>query len=742
MSREISLATYWGWHFHRVLFDLRVALDQEFRALAEDLNCVPPKKLELFRRSWFGSPKLFLFRWSFFDAQSENSVALKQLMDRWKDSTLAKSFIEQVSALKGEFPIGSHIANLNQHFFNGESLSDNSVEDWRALYLQTPTKGTILQHLWDAPKRSDCRAAGFLVSPEFNNKQRDANLKTDFGPFHFQTILPRTHEDGKERRRHLIALDQEEEWSYISRQEEIRILSNEPQWDSQTSQDLGSKFFQKNLYKWFYSEDQQDVDQSSKSGPTTKLIQKLNIKYFLFIPIYLGRNTQSQQWLGMLQIRFMRRTEEGSAVPPGALKKFRERVIHLGEIAQILANDLIVAHVQESFNRPFPGLTGQRKLRELYKEGCRTIINIEKKSVHCRTTWSQLEQLSEAEYQRMRMKVAIGRNLARNFIKEDHLLNKLNDLRSIWREKVKLALQNQDLILARNSNLAACGEVKALLQSLSKMKLVWSAMHTSTATGQGPDGVMKIANNDVLCADTRLQLSQLYASESQKEHERLETGREQARHFFGHENLLEDLDDLRDSLEKLGRILAEGKSNSPQSAMESVEGMMDSIISTVCDLGGEVWTPKGNVDVEEAIQSRLDKVKHLIETLSLTAKVSVKPKGLKAKLDQSKFNAMLYNPIRNSLNAIGERYKRKPGGCLNIQARLSQNILSVAIRDNGKKLTKHQILDLWNDPPGIGLYLAKEYAESSGGEITLLPTNLQGFKTTVIKIPIKQHTIL
>src|SRR5262245_58777581 len=109
MSGEISLATYWGWHFHRVLIDLRAALGSEILCLAKDLGCEPPTKLELFRRSWFGQPKQFLFRWSFFDSQSESSSELKKLMEDWRGSQLAKSFIQHVSELKDEFPIGTHI---------------------------------------------------------------------------------------------------------------------------------------------------------------------------------------------------------------------------------------------------------------------------------------------------------------------------------------------------------------------------------------------------------------------------------------------------------------------------------------------------------------------------------------------------------------------------------------------------------------------------------------------------------
>lgn len=731
MSREISLATYWGWHFHRVLTDLRLALDPEIQSLAKELNCTAPKKLELFRRSWIGLPSNFLFRWSFFNAQSETSSGLKALMQDWQTSDLAKSFMGRVSELKTEFPIGTNIANLNSKFFNGSTaLTEDAIEDWRALYLQTPTRGTILQHLWEAPKRSDCRTAGFLVAPEARN-----NRPTDFPPFHFQSILPKSKDQAKESRRQLRPLGQEEEWEYIAHQEEIRILSQQPEWNHRSSQDAGSQFFQEHLYKWFYSEDERGTDPFIKSEPTTKFIRKLNIKYFVFVPIYLGRSIESRQWLGVLQIRFLHKKSGASAPPLKPLNRFREQIIHLSEIVQILANDLMVAHVQESFNRPFPGVEGQRKLRQMHLDGCQNILNVDSKSVACRSTWRQLEQLSEAEYQRLRMKVAIGRDLAREFIKNRLLLEELVEFRERTLGSLNEAFTSRNATLAAVTAMSAADYVKFLLRLLSELRLQ-EIINSREAIGpQTVDELLGMPRSEIMCGVTLLQIDQLLQAEAFRERDRLQNGREQARHFFGHENLLEELDELRGVLEAIQKNAQAGIWGPTDEQLQSLQTVATSVVSRVTDLRSSEWRPGELVSLGEVIQSVLEQLSHLLHTLSLESRVIVKPKGLTAKVDASKFKTVLYNIIRNALNAIVGEYGHRIGGQLIISARRQNGNLLVSIRDNGRTLTKREVNQLWTDPPGIGLFLTKEYIEAAGGKIALRPTDTRGFKTTLINVP-------
>ena len=508
-----------------------------------------------------------------------------------------QSFLTHLWTFREQLSLGTldHIRRLRDGFFKSElpgSEYSAFLEDWRALYLQSPTAGTMLQNLWSCTRKSAQditykKPIGFLVRTILPSKK-------DFPDFEF-----------------LAFYKQNEEPEFYSRQaqEQIRLFGSE--W---RVGDSASRFFQRQLFPCFYDAHLQPQES------TPRLLR--NIKYFLFVPIFIDRKEKSFQWLGVLQIRLKPKQQRGRGEAATSLgspyltanARLRENVLHLGTHVQILANDLIFAHVQESFDRSFP----KQRVETLDQRWCEQITRIRRSDVACSDTWRQLEQLSIAEYQRVCLRVDAGREQAREFISHEKAQERLLELRD--------------------------GKLLPMMRALEKRDIQSAAI------------VAQDVYDEILAVSKRLS--------------------------------------------DLGK-------------------------------GGTQWIRDNTVDVEDKIKETIDDLKLLIETVGTTVSLTVKPKGLQVKVDESKFEAILRIPLKNALTAIRERFKAQRRGVLQIRCDGRRDVLCIQIDDNGKGLSRKQIYDLRKNPPGIGLNLLYEYVTAAGGGIHWAPKRTGGIKLTI-----------
>ena len=391
--QDTTLANYWGWHFQRVLDDLQFSVEPEIDDLSKQLNGLSPDRLELFRRWWAietpGTKRLaqtdsthFWCRWAFFDERPATKKQLERLKI-WRtqepDKAMAITFLNHLSEIKGRLSLGTqeHIERLETKFFEPATHAQDVafLEDWRALYLQTPTSGTILHHLWK-----------YTQSLHLNGEKPSAflvRLRTggaDFPPFDFLPLWPRHSNSVAESWQTPL-----HDWQSVKEQAQIRILGDDGDFAGSASE-----FFQKQLFPCFYLAD------LGPRASTPGIVKKLAIKYFLFLPVYMDRENESRQWLGVLQVRFKHRGREHLDKRVKASTILRKRLVPLGRIVQMLANDLIVSHVQEAFDRPLSSLnlTAQTKNHALR---LRDMLGIDERlDVSMRPRRAQLERMAVA----------------------------------------------------------------------------------------------------------------------------------------------------------------------------------------------------------------------------------------------------------------------------------------------------------------------------------------------------------
>jgi hypothetical protein len=350
----ITLSNFWGWHFHRVLQSLRALLDEDLRVLADNidpgLSSELPKlsasrELGLFRRSWISSkPDQFWFRWCFFDDEKRTERLL-----HWKgiERHKAEAFLKYLSAeeVLESFPEGTwnHITRLTNGFFKPEEHPTQFVEDWRAVYLQTPTTGSILSHLWEAVRtEKNKKVSAFIVQPlpRLNS--------ADFPPFNYWVVFDDNYIS---------------QMKFQDPQAPIRLPA------SQDTALLAAEFFQVQLYQYFFRP-------SLLESGTSRVIDARGIEFFIFVPICLGYDEQCREWAGVLQIDLIipkpckcRHSENNKyCLDPALLdEKVKASLLRLSRVAQSLASDLLLAQVQELFDRTFTSIEELEAKMELSK---------------------------------------------------------------------------------------------------------------------------------------------------------------------------------------------------------------------------------------------------------------------------------------------------------------------------------------------------------------------------------------
>lgn len=390
---DISLSTFWGWHFHRVLKDLRELLNEELELIGQKFNCQPSRRIELFRRSWLEPQSNELwFRWCFFDPPSDRlDMQSLDRLEAWRANNDAKDFIYYLS--QGEiykhFSEGTqhHISRLCDAFFSPNSNVRDFLEDWRAVYLQLPTCGAILDHLWENVRQRAQRTPAFIVTPRSSTQQGDG----EFPPFDFSFILD--VESGSDGAIH------------IEKQKGIKL----PQWNANPS--LGTsaaRFFQSELFVYFF-------DPEFRDGSTVDLHHERNLEFFLYFPIHLRRKNKYWEWSGLLQFEFNRTGKDGDtgALMMGNDEKVRRSLVRIGRIVQILSNDILLAHVQELFDRKF---TDDDNFQMFKADGLSIILgsnDSEGETTAHAETYTQLEQLFDFEIERARVKIDFGQQKQR-----------------------------------------------------------------------------------------------------------------------------------------------------------------------------------------------------------------------------------------------------------------------------------------------------------------------------------------
>lgn len=370
-----SLATFWGWHFHRVLGDLRASINDECKTLEGGTSFDVSPTLQLFRRSWPEGLEGFWLRWAFFDEDLIARAGEGSRITSWREQRRAdaESFLQHLSQAKVYEHLSAgtrdHIAHLQDEFFERVGAPREFIDDWLAIYLQCPTNGTILGHLWQAHRTNAASpASAFIVRP-------DLSKADDFGafpPFTFRSIASP------------VIL-------HIQRQQEIGLMRP-------TAGGRESQFFQNELFPLFYSAEVEE-------GGTVAILRRLQVGLFVFIPVYLGRAEGSKQWIGVVQIELRRRSENGGddcPLPNGPIDGFARRI---APRLQVLLNDLMLAQIQEAFDRPFSSVDD---VETFHQRGALPSLGLNERDVPCKATARQLEHLFDAEYERARLKTGLG----------------------------------------------------------------------------------------------------------------------------------------------------------------------------------------------------------------------------------------------------------------------------------------------------------------------------------------------
>ncbi len=373
INRLISLSTGWGWHFNDLLKYYHDLVLENIQDIASSFNCKGPETLQLFRRYW-PSQNLktknknseFYFRWAFFD---ENPSL--ELIKNWIGDEDAKEFIKfLLNKNYVTFTTKKHLDNIANDFFNHESNIENYIEDWRAVYLQAPMKGTILDHIWNFNLRIKCNA--FIVKPLTSEID---NHDFKFPAFDFYPLT----QDWK-------YLEQ----SHVEHQAEIELLG------TKTPKSSPNKFFQSQLYPAFYF--------SNAKGGTTSLHKDRETAFFIFIPIKIKERSE---WLGVLQLEFF-------GVNPnfGSINNTSKSIIKLSKIIDLLFSDLLFAQTQEEYDKYFESI---KKLDEIKDNKFLDIAKTDKIG----QGFVELED----QYKRNLISAIVSRNFFRQF--SDQYLNKL-----------------------------------------------------------------------------------------------------------------------------------------------------------------------------------------------------------------------------------------------------------------------------------------------------------------------------
>lgn len=369
-----SLATFWGWHFHRVLGDLRSSIKDDCKTLEADTSYEVSPTLQLFRRSWPVGVEGFWFRWAFFDEDLIARAGEGSRIASWRAQKLpdAASFLQHLSQAQvyAHLSAGTrdHIVHLQDEFFERVGAPREFIDDWLATYLQCPTNGTILGHLWEAHSTNVASpASAFIVRPDLSR----ADEFGAFPPFTFRSLASPVQ--------------------HVQRQQEIGLMRP-------TAGGRESQFFQTELFPLFYSAEVEE-------GGTVAILRRLRVGMFVFIPVYLGRTEDSKQWIGVVQVELRRRSESGDdgfPLPGGPIDRFASRI---APRLQVLLNDLMLAQIQEAFDRPF---NSADDVETFHERGALPSLGLNGHDVPCKATARQLEHLFDAEYERVRLKTGLG----------------------------------------------------------------------------------------------------------------------------------------------------------------------------------------------------------------------------------------------------------------------------------------------------------------------------------------------
>lgn len=455
-----------------MLDDLYHSLEPEVKNVSAILEGSPLGSCELFRLSWpimsegdddlhqfiqsertgTTSSNVFVYRWSFFDERERaTQQQIAWLRELKESSEAAKTFIDGLSSLRGYLSLGTqdHLERLSTKFFDPKYSASGFLEDWRALYLQSPTTGTMLQDLWEYTQDPNhSKPSGFIVRPVLPTNE-------DFPPFEFLAFFQEPREA---------------EFQNRQRQKQIHLLS-----DDNDPPSGASDFFQKELYPHFY-------DANLPPGKSTpRLLEK--IKYFLFLPLYISYEESSRQWLGVLQIRFGPNTakEQLESLESSNLRSddgLRKAITQLGRIVQLLTNDLIVAHIQEACDRPLSHLPDPNAFRQ-FKEilGIGKTAAYDKRAVQFDRSarYASLVARQRAQEAKVNALQHALKGGTTNFL---YRIYKLTKIKSLWmrNQEARLALSKlwpialtisgpQDIIGAEEKGSNSYNTLKALYDS-------------------------------------------------------------------------------------------------------------------------------------------------------------------------------------------------------------------------------------------------------------------------------------
>ena len=312
------------------------------------------------------------------------------------DPEIAKHFAQGTRA---------HIARLRGSF-SGNTRPEQYLEDWRAVYLQTPTTGSILSHLWTDSASRRGQQILFVVRPILS---ADA---PDFPPFEYWRVMDGSIQPSTLARD---ATLNSTSGDLVTLQEPLGLL---PTSLSPEVSRAATEFFQKELYTFFYSP---RLELSSFAidtiQPTHALIEREGIKLFLFVPIYIAydaarpsmpsRVDSRRDWSGMLQVRLrirsLNRSEVSYSLDQSRLAEATPLLRRIGKTAQSLSCALWLAYAQESYDREFDSIDELRDVEERCMSAVFSDLNLLPSE-----TIERLRRPFHSEASRVSLRVALG----------------------------------------------------------------------------------------------------------------------------------------------------------------------------------------------------------------------------------------------------------------------------------------------------------------------------------------------
>jgi hypothetical protein len=188
-----------------------------------------------------------------------------------------------------------------------------------------------------------------------------------------------------------------------------------------------ANFFQERLYPLFYDPAAEKQSSSSGKDAARQLIDDLGIRFFLFVPIFIGYGDSDDDgsnlnWAGMLQVRFQvdpettheENKDRDYQFEPSLLENEQALVLlrRIAKTCQCLSSDMMIAFVEESFDVEFTDAEHLRKFITNAKMSIPKLIGIRESG----PVYEQLIRMLEFEGQRA--KVTLDKGLSEGELRE------------------------------------------------------------------------------------------------------------------------------------------------------------------------------------------------------------------------------------------------------------------------------------------------------------------------------------